>query len=234
MPSDFVAVRAQPLAAQLARHMRMRIADGAWLIGSKIPGENQLAEEYEVSRGTVREALRALTMAGLLEARVGDGTYVRAIDEISAMLVGDTADGSDLKYAMDVREIFEAAAAVGATRYATAEQIAEMRVAIERRRQASVDRDIDRYVEADSHLHRTVVAASGNPILLRLYDAVGQLVVDSIRQSTSLPEDPALGDVHQRLVDAIAAGEAGSAREAAGELSREVRFLDSVSRGADD
>lgn len=232
--SDFVAVRSQPLAAQLSNYVRKRISDGDWPVGSRIPGEKQLAGEFAVSRGTVREALRALTMAGLLEARVGDGTYVLAADEISAVLVSAGGGTGHLKHAMDVREIFEAAAAAEAARSAKPDHVATLFDALERRRQASADGDVDRYVEADSELHRTVVAACGNPILLRLYDAVGELVIESIRESTSLPEDPALGAVHARLAQAIADGDAVVAQQAARELSREVRFLDSLSRGADE
>ena len=55
-----------------------RLAEGVWPVGSRIPTEPELAELLGISRNTVREAVRVLLFAGLLEVRQGDGTYVRA------------------------------------------------------------------------------------------------------------------------------------------------------------
>lgn len=63
-------VRHTPLVTQVSEQFRELIASGEWAIGRKIPGELELAELLGVSRGTVREALRGLTITGLLEPRV--------------------------------------------------------------------------------------------------------------------------------------------------------------------
>lgn len=60
-------VRQQPLVLQVSEQFRAQIESGAWPRGSRIPGENQLASELGVSRGTVREALRLLQEAGFVE-----------------------------------------------------------------------------------------------------------------------------------------------------------------------
>lgn len=96
-------VRQAPLVLQVSGQFRALIESGAWPLGLKIPGENQLATELGVSRGTVREALRSLSLTGLLEPRVGDGTYVRATNEITGVLVRD--DLSALDHVLDTRAL---------------------------------------------------------------------------------------------------------------------------------
>ena len=67
---------ARPLPVQLADQVRQRISDGDWEPGHRLPSEQQLADEYGVSRATVRSALRRLAESGLLRVRQGAGTFV--------------------------------------------------------------------------------------------------------------------------------------------------------------
>ncbi|MET0188833.1 MAG: GntR family transcriptional regulator, partial [Pseudonocardia sediminis] len=75
-----------PLSTQIAERMRDRIDSGDWPVGMRIPAESALVAELGVSRNSVREGLRSLVHAGLLDARPGDGTYVRARSELRAVL----------------------------------------------------------------------------------------------------------------------------------------------------
>src|SRR6478752_5800389 len=160
-------VRQTPLVVQVAEQFRALIASGDWAVGARIPGENQLA----VSRGTVREALRALSVAGLIEPRVGDGTYVRATDEITGVLVRDELPFT-LTAVLDARAGLEAAAARLAAGSATPEALAALDRALALRTTAVEEGGHDGFVAADAAFHRAVVLASANPLLLRLHDAV--------------------------------------------------------------
>jgi DNA-binding FadR family transcriptional regulator len=220
-------VRQVPLVVQVADQFRELITDGGWPVGSKIPGEHALAADLGVSRATVREALRALSLAGLLDARVGDGTYVRARDELSAAL-SRTSRNDRLKNALDVRLVLESAAAARAATNRSEADLAAMREALDRRRAADQAGDVAGYVHADAEFHRRLVAASGNPLLARLYDALGGIIVDSIDQTTSLPEDPRLDDLHVALTYAIEARDGVRAEQCARDLFDEVAFLNAI------
>src|ERR1700754_628703 len=74
------------LVDQVIAQMREAIRAGDWRIGTRIPPEPELVQALGVGRNTVREAVRALSHAGLLEVRQGDGTFVRATSEISGAL----------------------------------------------------------------------------------------------------------------------------------------------------
>ncbi|GIM88294.1 FadR/GntR family transcriptional regulator [Paractinoplanes toevensis] len=209
-------VRQAPLVMQVAEQFRGLVESGAWAVGEKIPGEVQLAGQLGVSRGTVREALRALSLTGILEPRVGDGTYVRATNEITGVLVRD--DLSPLTAVLDVRAGLEAAAA----RLAAGADVAALDAALAARARAHDIGDRAGYVEADAAFHRGVIRASGNPLLLRLYDAVAEVINQSIVDTAIFPEDPVVRDSHAALRDAIRDGD----REAA--VSASYGLIESV------
>jgi GntR family transcriptional regulator, transcriptional repressor for pyruvate dehydrogenase complex len=75
-------VRKATLVSTVSDDLRREISEGRWPIGSRLPAETVLADSLGVSRSTLREAIRVLQSQGLLEARHGDGTFVRATDDI--------------------------------------------------------------------------------------------------------------------------------------------------------
>ncbi|WP_347037594.1 GntR family transcriptional regulator [Glutamicibacter halophytocola] len=73
----------RPLADEVAAKLQDGVAQGRWPVGERIPSEPELMAEFGISRGTLREAIKALARTGMFEVRRGDGTYVRATNEIS-------------------------------------------------------------------------------------------------------------------------------------------------------
>jgi DNA-binding FadR family transcriptional regulator len=215
-------IRQPPLVVQVAEQFRGLIASGDWVIGTRIPGENHLAEELGVSRGTVREALRALSVAGLLEPRVGDGTYVRATDEITGALVRNELPFT-LTAVLDARAGLEAAAARLAATSAAPAALAALDRALAARTAAHDRGGHEHYVAADAAFHRAVVQASGNPLLLRLHDAIAGILEQSIGDTAELPEDPRVGEAHRGLLEAIRSGDAERAAAAPYALIESVK-----------
>jgi DNA-binding FadR family transcriptional regulator len=215
-------VRQTPLVVQVAEQFRELIASGDWPVGSRIPGEHQLAEQLGVSRGTVREALRALSVAGLLEPRVGDGTYVRATDEITGALVRGELPYT-LAAVLDARAGLEAAAARLAARSAPPEAIAALDRALTARAATLEEGGHAGFVAADAAFHRAVVQASGNPLLLRLHEAIAAVLAQSIGDTTELPEDPRVTATHRELLEAIRSGDAERAAAAPYALIESVK-----------
>lgn len=206
---------------QVTERFRGLIQRGDWAVGARIPGEHQLAGDLGVSRGTVREALRALSTTGLLEPRIGDGTYVRATDEITGVLVRDEV-AAGLTAVLDARAGLEAAAARLAARQAKSDAVAALEDALAARAAAHEARDRAGYVAADAAFHRGVVVASGNPLLLRLFDAVEGVIHQSIEDTAVFPEDPDVRDAHAAIVRAI------RARDAEGAVAASYGLIDGV------
>jgi DNA-binding FadR family transcriptional regulator len=211
-------VRAATLSAQVARQIEDLITSGAWPVGTRIPPENDLVAQLNVSRNTVREALRSLVHTGMIEARAGDGTYVRAPSELAAPLVR-RARRARLKDAVEVRLLLEQQAArLAALRRGTAD-VARLRELLAVQQATGAAGDRDSFAAADAELHRSIVACAGNELLSEIYEYLG----GALKLSVS-PElwDQALATeevgYHAALVEAIAAGDPVAAESAAAEI----------------
>jgi DNA-binding FadR family transcriptional regulator len=216
-------VRGLTLSAQVAEQVEGLITSGEWPVGTRIPPENALVGRLGVSRNTVREALRSLVHTGLLEARPGDGTYVRAPSELEAPLMR-RARRARLEEAVEVRALLEQQAARLAAVRRKSEDVRRLRALVERQRRASEAGDRVAYAEADAALHQAVVACTGNEFLAEIYEYLGGALKFSVS-----PElwDQMLADEevrhHEALVDAIAAGNAAAAGRAAQALIEALR-----------
>ncbi len=150
-----------------------RIETGAFRAGERLPPEPDLAADLEVSRLSLREAVRALAGAGVLEVRRGDGTFVtdlrpdRLVRAAGAFL--ELVDERGVAELFECRRILEpAATALAATRIDDA-GLDQLALRCERMRGLS---DPERLVAEDVEFHAAIVAATGNPTLDSLAAAV--------------------------------------------------------------
>jgi DNA-binding FadR family transcriptional regulator len=209
-------VRGATLAAQVAAQVEALITSGEWSVGTRILPETELVTRLGVSRSTVREALRSLVHTGMLEARPGDGTYVRAFSELAVPLLR-RARRARLDEAVEVRCVLEQHAARLAALRRSKKDIARLQTLLRTQREASTTGDPAAYAEADAALHRAVVACAGNAFLTEIYEHLG----GALKPSAS-PEPWALAveevELHAALVEAIADGDPAAAERAAVEL----------------
>jgi DNA-binding FadR family transcriptional regulator len=213
------ALRPSPLVEQATEHLREQITGGEWAVGTKLPGETTLAKSLGVGRSTVREALRALAGAGLVQARQGAGVFV-----IATMPKEDWT--TQLRQAAitdvyEVRMLVEVEAAQLAARRRTDDDVTTLRNALTRRREAATAGNAE-FVQADIALHEAVVAAAHNPVLTGLFTEFVPVLQRRLLELVELlnlrTDDPNHGDAgHTALIDAVVEGNA----EAAGRALRE-------------
>jgi GntR family transcriptional regulator, transcriptional repressor for pyruvate dehydrogenase complex len=156
--------------------IRELIQSGELAPGSKLPPEPQLALQLGLSRNLMREAVKALEVAYVLEVRRGDGTYVSSLrpDMLLGglggaveLLQGDTGTLLDL---MEVRRLFEpVASALAATRI-TEPGLAEVERHLDAMRRARGD--VELLNRHDAAFHRAVIAATGNDTLVTLLEGI--------------------------------------------------------------
>ena len=191
---------------QTIERLRARILGGEWPVGARIPTEPQLVAALGVGRNTVREAVRALVHAGVLECRQGSGTYVVSTDELAPVVARRLTDDR-MTEVVEVRRAFEVEAARLAALRRTPEDLAALDAALAAREAAWRSGRVDEFVEADAALHTVVVAAAHNPMLAELYASVGA----ALRRTVAQAMGPALTAEryvdHGRLVAAIRAGD---------------------------
>ena len=210
-----VSTARSTLVPQVIEQLRAQIAAGEWPVGSRIPPEPKLAEALGVGRNTVREAIRALEHAGVLECRQGSGTYVTAADELSGVVARRLA-GAQLAEATEVRRAFEVEAARLAALRRTPEDLTGLRAALATRAAAWATGDAAAFIEADAVLHTAIVAAAHNSMLAQLYASFGGPLRAALTSVIGDELTPGKYVDHDRLVDAIAAGDPESAAKEAG------------------
>ncbi|GIJ29970.1 GntR family transcriptional regulator [Micromonospora qiuiae] len=194
--------------------LRQRIMAGEWPVGSRIPTEPQLVEALGVGRNTVREAVRALAHAGVLECRQGSGTYVVSTDELAPVVARRLTEERTAEV-IEVRRAFEVEAARLAARRRTAEDLATLDDALAAREAAWRGGRVAEFVAADAALHTAVVAAAHNTMLAELYASIGTAIRSTVAEATGEALTPERHIDHARLVAAIRAGDAEwAAREA--------------------
>ena len=219
-----MASRAQPHVAPIARVPRSRLyelvaerlrehVESAGLSpGDRLPAERALAEQFGVSRTSVREALVSLEVQGLVEVRHGGGVFL-AVPRKAAPLDGLWERAERLSDIHAVREALEVKIAELAALHCHAED----RRSIERAL-AQMDDDIARGgtgVEADAVFHRAVTLASHNPVLLELMDAVADRIAESRVASLSQSGRPPVSLAgHRAIAAAVLDGDARAAADA--------------------
>ncbi|MFI7382152.1 FadR/GntR family transcriptional regulator [Streptomyces sp. NPDC049813] len=203
------------LVQRTIERIERSIERGEWAVGDRIPAEGQLVEAFGVGRNTVREAVRALCHTGLLEARRGDGTYVRAASDLNAALQRRLRR-AELRHVLQVRLALEREAAPAAAAHRGEDDLARILSALLARRRADESGDPAAYVDRALAFHRAVVAASGNPLMTDLYESITASVRDSIASLLPAwePEGPGVC-AHDDLADAIARRDPQAAAEAA-------------------
>ncbi|GAA1509575.1 FCD domain-containing protein [Streptomyces albidochromogenes] len=201
------APRPSPLVEQAAANLREQISCGHWPVGTRLPGETTLAKTLGVGRSTVREALRALAGAGLVQPRQGAGVFVIATrpeeDWPTRLRRAAVAD------VFEVRMLLEVQAARLAAVRRTDGDLTALRTALEARR-AAADGDGPAFADADLALHAAVVAAAHNPVLVDLFAQLAP----ALRQAATPPPDLAADAGPTALIDAIAAADPDAAAQA--------------------
>lgn len=195
----------QPLAEEVTAKLRHMIHSGEWPLQQRIPAEPELMARLGVSRGTLREAIKALAHSGMLEVRRGDGTYVRATSEISGAAQRMYKDHTQ-EHILEVRMGLDTQAARLAAHNATADDVAAMRHLLDLRRDAWSSEDYAAWARADWDFHELVAQSSGNPLLHELHVSFGGVFHDDLlRQQRRGGFNGLPYEGHGELVEAIEA-----------------------------
>ncbi|PKW19549.1 FadR/GntR family transcriptional regulator [Saccharopolyspora spinosa] len=214
-----VTTKRTGLVDQVIAQIRELVSSGEWPIGEKIPPETELVGALGVGRNTVREAVRALSHAGLLEVRQGDGTFVRATNEISGAV--RKLCGPELRQVLEVRRALEVEGARLAAGARTDEDLTGLEACLTIRNEAMRRQDSTEVATTDAEFHRLLVAASHNPVLISLYEGIRETVASSV--ATALNRDAQAELVsHAELLAAVRDGDPRQAAEEAGAFLDEL------------
>lgn len=188
---------------------------GVYRVGDRLPPERVIAEQMDVSRPSVREALSALQLVGVVESRPGDGTYVvKTPDRHDAALSLLEEEESPVE-AIEARRVLERAIVQVAATRATPEGLVEIGRALEALRAAAEARDYGALSAANVAFHLAIVRATGNDLLTQavkpLLDVMQRRLALELRRREYVLDDAffdAIYEVHQEIYQALAGSDA--------------------------
>jgi DNA-binding FadR family transcriptional regulator len=232
-------VERSTLVDQIIASMEALIRTGEWAVGAKVPPEPELVRSFGVSRNTVREAVRALAHAGLLDPRPGDGTYVRTSTSPDASLQRVVRRAS-AREVLEVRRMIEREAARTAAERRSEADVHAIEEALEARSRAYLEGALAGFADADLAFHQAVVSATHNRVLVEVYASLTAAIRNSVvevvgdthaspaeARVTTGPEHPDHTPAHVALADAIRRRDPlGAENAAAGHLAESIDLLD--------
>jgi GntR family transcriptional repressor for pyruvate dehydrogenase complex len=208
--------RPDSISAEVVRRLLVYLFSGEIESGQRIPSERKLAELLGVGRSVIRESLKPLQMLGLVDVRIGDGTYLQDADAALLPQVfewGLLIKSHRLMELIESRRIIEVALAGLAAQRRTDESLRELQGYIDQMA-ATID-DVGRFAEADAAFHLAIGRAGGNSVLSNMLVNLRTLLREWIRRVVDSPGESrqALAE-HEAIMTGIAAGD-GPASEAA-------------------
>lgn len=204
---------ADKVTDQLIERLKGLISTGALAPGSKLPPERELAIAFGVSRSSLRHALKALEIMGVLTQRVGDGTYLAANSEgilrqpFELLMLIDRISLEDL---LDTRIIVEPELAARAAERATLEDLTRMRGSLDAMKREKREKEL---IESDLSFHKAIFLAARNPLCSRIFSLIHQAMLTSIGVTSKLVDWQHTLEFHRPIYAAIERRRPAEARQ---------------------
>ncbi len=203
------------LSEQVASDLRQMILSKHLNPGDKLPNELDLTKQLNVSRSTVREAIKILKSQNILEVRRGLGTFVSETPGVKDDPLGVhfIDEGPLLKYFYEVRLVVEPPMARMAALRATDDELAEIRKAYDEVK-AAIEAGDD-HTDADIHFHNIIAASTHNPIMQRILPVINEGISTGYKETKDLQESSAMVlKQHRKIMHALTERRADDALEA--------------------
>ncbi|MBO9376538.1 FCD domain-containing protein [Sphingomonas histidinilytica] len=199
------------LYRDIARRLMERINNGTYPLGGRLPAEREISAEFNVSRPTVREAIIALEVQGVVEVRVGSGAYVRR-QTSAAETPGFGVTAFELT---EARLLFEGEAAALAATNISDEELAELAALVE----GIAGQDATKAEAADREFHMLIARATRNAAIVRTIDSLWNLRQTSpdcalLHAKARTAQVKPVVEEHMAVVDALRSREPARARNA--------------------
>ncbi|MCF6092943.1 FadR family transcriptional regulator [Microaerobacter geothermalis] len=199
-------IREKKVYHEILLHINQIIIDDNLKPGDKLPSERELSDRLGVGRSSVREALRALELLGLITTRRGEGTFIqhssthRLVEILAFYILRDDKSKMDL---MEMRKIIEGDAVRLAAHRINEEQISQMEQVLLRGEKRWMETGVIPS-EEDYLFHRLIAVSSGNTLLLRIWEPIAQFSKTIREESLSRTGRPEYSlKEHREILEAI-------------------------------
>ncbi|WHH57016.1 FadR/GntR family transcriptional regulator [Petroclostridium sp. X23] len=197
-------VKKKRVYEDIVQQFLQKIESGELTVGDKIPTELELVEQLGVSRTSIREALRAMELIGIVESKVGGGTYVKHLSMDKAFLNLARVVTKDEKFILDmfdVRILLETYSARLAAKNRTDQHLLALRQSIETLKEDIKNNGFG--LAADSLFHKTVAEAADNSALISILTLCSELLSSSIELANAYVNALDIVSEHEEMYNAI-------------------------------
>lgn len=209
------------LVDQVADALLDRIVAGELSPGAAIPGEIDLSSQHEVSRMTVREAIKTLAAQRILRVERGRGTFVNPLSEWASLhavirAVSESQDDDTVAVQLiELRRVLETGACELAAGKLSADQLAELARDVDAMERAHQAQQVADFVTADLQFHQRILQASGNAFMAVMYEPLHKVLKARRVQTSRVPQIQAHAIAeHRKIVEALASADSGRSRQA--------------------
>lgn len=194
------------ISDQICEQMKQMILDRTWKPGQKVPSEGELAEQFGVSRASIREALLKLNAVGLLESRFSGGHYVREAGAdicMNAILPIVYVSNNSVMEVLEFRQVVEARIAGLAARRAGTEDVKRLNEIIREMEAAAMSDNLEKFSQADLRFHLELATITKNTLLAASMQLVREVLSNNMPILVSQRGYELGIRDHQKIVDAI-------------------------------
>lgn len=187
-------IKRSTLGVAIIEQLNQLILDGAYKPGEQLPSERDLASQFGVARGPVREALRALALVGLIEIKPGLGAFVRDRDSLSEdegtiadMVLQEVANVRDV---YEARKVIETGLIMLAAEKVNPEQLEKLQQLMVSMQcvENQVPCPVEDFIQLHSEFDLIVAEAAGNRVLLEIFRSLRKLEQEAHKKVLRLPE----------------------------------------------
>jgi GntR family transcriptional repressor for pyruvate dehydrogenase complex len=227
----FKKIETKKKSVFVAEQIVEAIRKGVYQVGDKLPAEREISEQMGVSRPSVREALSALQITGILSSKAGDGTYIQQIpttreeeDRAFTMLEESPTE------ALEARRLLEESIVRLAATKATAQSLHEIQSALERMRRAAQAKNYDAYAQGNQGFHQAIAQATGNVFIVKtilpLLEVMTRQLARALREKYYLANSNFFKQSFEMHRKIFAALEAGNENAAAAAMEKHFRVIE--------
>ncbi|GHH99171.1 FadR/GntR family transcriptional regulator [Neobacillus kokaensis] len=176
-------IKPKKIYEEVTEEIHEMIRNGVFKPGEKLGSVHHLAENFQVGKAAIREALSALQAMGLVEMKQGEGTYIKEFDTNRLLFPLSTAilmNKNDIIHLLEVRKILEFGSVLAAANKRSEDDLLTIFSALE---QMKKPLGIEKLGEADLCFHLSIAEASKNPILIQLMKEVAELMIETMKET---------------------------------------------------
>ena len=202
------------ISDQVYEHLREQLISGVWKQGEKIPSENELAALFGVSRVTIRQALSRLNTLGLLETKLGEGTFVKELKPgiyMKEIIPYVYLNNESEREVLEFRLVIEVETARIAASKITDEEILLLEKSL--KKMLKNKGDIEKYVEEDLNFHMIIAKSTKNSLVIEVNNIVRNIIRRMIRTATEKIGHEVGLKYHRLLIEAFRKRDADTASD---------------------